>query len=87
MNPSKHPSLDNGDVTRSTHSMAQSDNYSYPSVIQREEGGALERLEDDEAYQYAMDTGEYEQHSNDEEAYQHSMDYKRLSNEPELFEK
>jgi len=85
MNPSQYPSIDNGDGTVSTHRMAQMDNVSFPTIVQREEDGELEELEVGDAYRLAMDTGGYEMHENEEKALEHSKNYKSLSNEPDFF--
>lgn len=58
LNPDKYPVIENKDGTHSTHLMASSDNFVYPTIIQGE-GGKLKKLSPQAAYKHAIETGEY----------------------------
>lgn len=82
LNPHIFPVLDNKDGTVSTHSMAWGEgeepdqNYVYPTVVQK--GDKLVRLKDKQAFQHAMDTGEYLQFKTPEQADWFSRNYKNI---------
>ena len=60
--PSQYPDIDNKDGSRSSHRMADAETdgkyVAYPTIIQ-DKKGKLKQLEDDEAFEYAMQTGEF----------------------------
>lgn len=58
LDPAGHPTIQNPDGTVSTHRMASGDRMVYPTIIQNPDG-SLRQLTDQQAYQYAMKTGEY----------------------------
>jgi len=58
-NPDAYPKIENPDGSYSTHLMANSDNFVYPTIIQDPKTKKLKKLGDKEAYDYAMKTGEY----------------------------
>ena len=63
-------SIKNPDGTKSTHKMASAEVdgkfIAYPTIIQR--GGGLQQLSDEDAFKYAMETGEYKEFNTEEEA-------------------
>jgi len=79
--PEAYPEMDNGDGSVSSHSMSWSDDgqghyYVYPTVVQRNDGAELERLEGKEAAEYAQEKKEFVEFDNAEEADWFSKRYK-----------
>lgn len=70
LNPSKFSAIDNGDGSESTHRMAYGEVdgkfVAYPTIVQR--GKALQQLGDDEAFNYAMRTGEHRTFDSEKDA-------------------
>ncbi len=69
--PSKYPVINNDDGTISTHRMASAETdgkfISYPTIVQEPDGSLIE-LEDDAAFERAMQSGEFLEFPTDEEA-------------------
>ena len=87
LQPEKYPFLNNGRFQDpSTHSMAwgtngQGEHFVYPTVIQAQPGGWLQRLNQEEAWKHASRTGEWIPFGKDAaRADQYSKDYKLLWN-------
>ena len=76
LNPSVFPVLQNEDGSVSTHSMADSDNYVYPTVIRQ--GDQLKRLKGRDAYRHAMKTGEFIKLDNPSDAAWVARNYKMI---------
>lgn len=80
LSPSEYPTLDNGDGSYSTHSMAWSDiddgHIVYPTVVFKK--GKLVRLDDDAAVDHALKTGKYIKFAKPEDADAFSQDYKKF---------
>jgi len=74
--------LDNGDGSFSTHSMAYGEAdgkyFVYPTVVQTEQG--LQRLDDRQAWEYSVKTGEAIPFDTAEEAEWFSQNYKKVWN-------
>jgi len=70
LRPSKYGAIDNGDGSESTHRMAYGEVdgkfVAFPTIVQR--GKALQALGDDEAFDYAMRTGEHRTFDTEKEA-------------------
>lgn len=70
LNPNKFGAIDNGDGSESTHRMAYGETdgrfVAYPTIVQR--GKALQQLGDDEAFDYAMRSGEHRSFKTEAEA-------------------
>lgn len=67
LNPKDYPAINNSDGSYSTHMMASSDNFSYPTIIQ-DNTGKLIKMNPEEAYQYAMKNKQYIQFPKEEQA-------------------
>jgi hypothetical protein len=80
MEDGEYPVLNNPDGSHSTHSMAWDGpdefgrSYVYPTVVNS--GGVLKRLDDRDAYDYAMENGEFIEFDNPSDADTFSKDYK-----------
>lgn len=70
LNPNKFGAIDNGNGSESTHRMAYGETdgrfVAYPTIVQR--GKALQQLGDDEAFDYAMRSGEHRSFKTEDEA-------------------
>ncbi len=67
-NPEKYPVINNPDGTFSTMKMASSDNIAFPTIVYNKKNQKLIELSPEEAYNYAMKTGEFIELNSDEEA-------------------
>lgn len=72
LRPSQYPVLDNKDGSVSTHRMGWNELPGggfavYPTIVQNK-GGALQQLDDREAWDYALRTGEFRKFMNQQEA-------------------
>lgn len=81
LDPDKFPTLDLGDGQHATHLMAWGEtdgkNIVYPTVIQGEDG-KLKQLGDDEAFDYALKSGEFIEFKTPKEADEFSKNYKKV---------
>jgi hypothetical protein len=82
INKDKYPTLDLGDGNYATHKMGYSTNdlgaVVYPNVIHDQESGTLVELSPDEAYQHAMQTGEYIPFDSENDADWFGKNYKKV---------
>ena len=80
--PGVHPVLPNENGSVSTHSMSYAEvdgrYIVYPTVIQPNGERELRRLEDDEAFDYAMRTGEYINFQDEAKAADYAKNYKKM---------
>ena len=86
MDPTIYPNMSNEDGTVSTHKMAYGEAdgkyYVYPTIVQ-EETGKLKQLSNDDAWEYAMKTGEHIVFDKEEDAAKFSRGaYKKRIEEP-----
>ncbi len=89
LTPSRFPSIQNTDGSYSTHRMASAETDGkfivYPTIVQLPDGN-LRELGDDEAYYYALKTGEFMEFPSDKEARAFAEGgYKRMSLERGYF--
>jgi hypothetical protein len=82
LNKDKYPILDYGDGNYATHKMSYSTNDKgaivYPNIIYSPKENKLRELPPDEAYRYAMETGEYIPFDSDSDADWFSQNYKKV---------
>ena len=80
LSPEQYPELTTEDGYRATHQMADSEAdgkfYAYPSIVHSK--GALSWLEDNDAFQYAMDSGERISFDSAEDANWFAKNYKLI---------
>jgi len=83
LDPNIYPVVNNPDGTVSTHKMAYSTGdgaaYVYPTIIQGKDGKLME-LPPEDAWNYAMITGEYIKTKTEKEAAWLSENYKKIWN-------
>lgn len=76
LNPSSYPSVPNDDGSISTHRMAYGETdgryVAYPTIIQPKKTNQLVQLNDREAFEYAMNSGEFRSFKTEEEAKSYS---------------
>jgi hypothetical protein len=83
LHPDQSPKLDNGFLQDpSTHSMAWGEGdgkgFAYPTVVQMQPGGWLQRLANMQAWQHAMKTKEFIPFDDKRKAAEFSTDYKTI---------
>ena len=83
LNPDSSPKITNDDGSKSTHRMASGETdgrfIAYPTITQ-DKDGSLRQREDNDAFRYAMETGEFIEFDTDQEAKRFaSGEYKKLS--------
>jgi hypothetical protein len=67
VHPNNYPKIYNPDGSYSTHLMASSDNFAYPTIIQGSDGKLI-KLSPQDAYNYAMKTGTFIKFKNEDDA-------------------
>lgn len=72
LKPNSYPAIDNGDGSESTHRMAYGEAdgkfVAYPTIIQPNKTKGLVQLDDRDAFEYAMGSGEYRAFDIEQEA-------------------
>lgn len=72
LNPNSNPSIDNGDGSMSTHRMAygevDGEYVAFPTIVQQPKAKGLTELQDKDAFDYAMKSGEYRSFKTEDEA-------------------
>ncbi len=91
LDPEKYPELDLGGGKRGSHLMSYSESdgkyFVYPTIVQKKEGGKLQKLDDKKAFDYAVKTGEFIEFDKEKDAKWFSSDdgYKTIWKKGDFF--